>query len=83
MFPHRPSQASGCRSPPRLAATADTFGYAKDPFALKPLLVTETDSFVAIATEEIAIRAAFTDNGQGGSYKVREAQAKEVRVWQR
>jgi len=66
-----------------LAATADVFGYAKDPFALKPLLVTETDSFVAIATEEIAIRAAFADDGQGRPYQVREAQAKEVRVWQR
>ena len=66
-----------------LAATADEFGYAKDPFALKPLLVTETATFVAIATEEVAIRAAFADDGQGGSYKVREAQAKEVCVWRR
>ncbi len=66
-----------------LAATANQLGYAKDPFALKPLLVTETASFVAIATEEIAIRAAFADDGQGQPYQVREAQAKEVRVWQR
>jgi glutamate synthase domain-containing protein 1 len=66
-----------------LAATADAFGFAKDPFALKPLLVTETDHFVAIATEEMAIRAAFADDGQGQPYRVREAQAKEVRVWQR
>jgi glutamate synthase domain-containing protein 1 len=66
-----------------LAATVDEIGFAKDPFALKPLLVTETDAFVAIATEEIAIRAAFADDGQGRSYQVREAQAKEVRVWQR
>ena len=66
-----------------LVATADAIGYAKDPFALKPLLVTETSAFVAIATEEIAIRAAFADDGQGHPYQVREAQAKEVRVWQR
>jgi glutamate synthase domain-containing protein 1 len=66
-----------------LAATADALGYAKDPFALKPLLVTETNSFVAIANEEIAIRAALADDGQGQPYRVREAQAKEVRVWQR
>jgi len=66
-----------------LAATADAIGFAKDPFALKPLLLAETDRFVAIATEEIAIRAAFTDNGEGGSYRVREAQAKEVCVWER
>lgn len=61
-----------------LAATQDALGFAKDPFAFKPLLVTETDNFVAVATEEIAIRSAFE-----GTYEVREAQAKEVRIWQR
>jgi glutamine phosphoribosylpyrophosphate amidotransferase len=50
----------------------------KDPFALKPLVMTETDAFVAVATEEIAIRSAIP-----GKYSVREAQVKEVRVWQR
>lgn len=66
-----------------LAATTNELGYAKDPFALKPLVVTETNAFVAIATEEIAIRAALPDDGAGHPYRVREAQAKEVRVWQR
>lgn len=66
-----------------LAATADAIGFAKDPFALKPLLVAETDTFVALATEEIAMRAALADDGAGCPYAVREAQAKEVRVWQR
>lgn len=61
-----------------LAATADYIGFAKDPFAFKPLLFTETDDFVAVATEEIAIRSAF-----GDSCEVREAQAKDVSVWQR
>jgi glutamine phosphoribosylpyrophosphate amidotransferase len=61
-----------------LAATADAMGFAKDPFAFKPLLVAETDAFVAVATEEIALRAALD-----GSYEAREAQAKEVRVWHR
>jgi glutamine phosphoribosylpyrophosphate amidotransferase len=61
-----------------LAATGTEFGFVKDPFALKPLVFTETNDFVAIATEEIAIRAAFP-----GSYDVREAQVKEARVWQR
>ena len=61
-----------------LVATSDALGFAKDPFAFKPLLFTETDHFVAVATEEIAIRAAFA-----GTYEVREAQAKEVRIWQR
>ena len=61
-----------------LAATESEFGFVRDPFALKPLCFTETDAFVAIATEEIAIRAAFE-----GEYAVRETQAKEVRVWRR
>ncbi len=60
-----------------IAATPDAVGFAKDPFALKPLLFTETEHFVAIATEEIAIHTAF-----GGTYEAREAQAGEVRVWQ-
>lgn len=61
-----------------LVATAEALGFCKDPFAFKPLLFTETDGFVAIATEEIAIRSAFA-----GDYDVREAQVKEVRVWRR
>ena len=61
-----------------LAASERELGFVKDPFALKPLVMTETDSFVAVATEEIAIRAALP-----GAYAVREAQVREVRVWQR
>ena len=61
-----------------LAATTDTLGFAKDPFALKPLLFTETDSFVAVATEEIAMSSALE-----GSYLAREAQARDVQIWQR
>ena len=61
-----------------LAATEDYIGFAKDPFAFKPLLFTETEDFVAVATEEIAIRSAF-----GDACEVREAQAKDVSVWQR
>lgn len=61
-----------------LAATERELGFVKDTFALKPLVMTETDKFVAVATEEIAIRAALP-----GQYAVREAQVREVRVWQR
>jgi methylamine---glutamate N-methyltransferase subunit A len=61
-----------------LAATPQALGFAKDPFALKPLLCTETETFVAVATDEMAIRAACE-----GTYTVGEAQAREVRVWQR
>ena len=32
-------------------------GFAHDPFGFKPLIVAETDALVAIATEEIALRA--------------------------
>jgi glutamate synthase domain-containing protein 1 len=61
-----------------LAATAGQLGFVKDAYALKPLLVAETDRFVAVANEETAIRARFP-----GTYQVREAGVKEVRVWQR
>jgi glutamate synthase domain-containing protein 1 len=45
-----------------LAATENEIGFAKDAFGLKPLIVAETDEFVAIATEEVALRAAFGDD---------------------
>ncbi|MBI2194913.1 MAG: glutamine phosphoribosylpyrophosphate amidotransferase [Planctomycetes bacterium] len=61
-----------------LAATARQVGFAKDPFAFKPLLFAETDTAVVVATEEMAIRSGLT-----GRYVVREAQAREVRVWSR
>lgn len=60
-----------------LAATSDALGFVRDRFALKPLLFAETDTFVAVATEEIAMRSAFE-----GGYEVREAETKEVRLWQ-
>ncbi|MGB0388028.1 MAG: glutamine phosphoribosylpyrophosphate amidotransferase [Ardenticatenaceae bacterium] len=59
-------------------STPDAMGFVRDPFALKPLLYTETDTFVAMANEEQAIRAAIP-----GDYLVREAQAREVQLWQR
>jgi glutamate synthase domain-containing protein 1 len=61
-----------------LAVTATEMGFVKDPYAFKPLVVAETDEFVAVATEEIAIRSAIP-----GEYKVSEAQVEEVRVWSR
>ncbi len=61
-----------------LAATASEMGFIKDPFALKPLVFTETDAFVAVATEEVAIRAALP-----GNYAVSEPQARAARVWTR
>jgi glutamate synthase domain-containing protein 1 len=60
-----------------LAATADAFGFAKDRFCLKPLIVAETDHAVAIANEEIAIHATL-----GAGYRAREAGARTVQVWE-
>ena len=61
-----------------LAVTATEMGFVKDPYAFKPLVVAETGEFVAVATEEIAIRSAIP-----GDYQVSEAQVEEVRVWSR
>src|SRR5262245_9522837 len=60
-----------------LAATSDAFGFAKDPFSLKPLIVGETADAIAIANEEIAFHAAL-----GGRYRAREAAAGATGVWE-
>ncbi|MGH7318389.1 MAG: hypothetical protein ACRELA_02015, partial [Candidatus Rokuibacteriota bacterium] len=60
-----------------LAATADAFGFAKDPFCLKPLIVAESERVIAIANEEIALPAALP-----GGYRAREAGARAVAVWE-
>src|SRR5262245_14883246 len=59
-----------------LAATATEIGFAKDPFGLKPLIVAENDEFVAIATEEVALRAAF-----GEEVETWEPLAGTVQTW--
>jgi len=61
-----------------LAATADEFGYARDPFALKPLITVETDDVVAVANEEIAIRSVL-----GSAGAAHEPSGHVHRVWQR
>jgi glutamate synthase domain-containing protein 1 len=61
-----------------LAATDEAFGFAKDPFCLKPLIVAETDGAVAIANEEIALAAALP-----AGYRAREAGAGAVGLWVR
>lgn len=61
-----------------LAATATEFGFAKDGFSSKPLLMAETEEAVVVATEEIAIFAAC-----GGDAHAVELPAREVRVWSR
>ncbi|HUG81211.1 MAG TPA: hypothetical protein VML01_06085 [Bryobacterales bacterium] len=59
-----------------LVSTADAMGFVKDSFAHKPLLFGETDEFAAVATEEIAFRTEFSND-----FRVREAGAREVKVW--
>jgi len=61
-----------------LAVTEEEMGYVKDQYGFKPLVFAETPDFVAVATEEIAIRKAIP-----GHFAVREAQVEEVRVWRR
>ena len=60
-----------------LAATADELGFAKDQFGLKPLVVAEAEAFVAIATEEIAIRRAFP----GVAVRAVEPPPRTARAW--
>jgi glutamate synthase domain-containing protein 1 len=59
-----------------LIATADSIGYARDQFGTKPLIIAETDDFVALASEEVALRQAFPYE-----LDTREAAACEVRTW--
>ncbi|MBI4560768.1 MAG: glutamine phosphoribosylpyrophosphate amidotransferase [Candidatus Rokubacteria bacterium] len=59
-----------------LAATAEGLGYAKDPFCLKPLIVAETDEFVALVNEEGALRTTFE-----GDFQAREPSGRQVRAW--
>jgi len=61
-----------------LVATADQLGFARDPFALKPLITVETRDWVAIANEEVAIRAALGDAGVA-----HEPSGHIVRLWDR
>ncbi|MEE9301584.1 MAG: glutamine amidotransferase [Alphaproteobacteria bacterium] len=44
-----------------LVATADRLGMAKDTMAAKPLVLYESDEFIGIASEEVAIRSVFKD----------------------
>ena len=59
-----------------LAATDNTLAYVRDRFGFKPLIVAETDDFVAIATEEIALRRALS-----GPFMAVEPPPGSVRIW--
>ncbi len=59
-----------------LAATADSLAFVKDRFGLKPLIVAETDDFVALATEEVALRRVFP-----GPFSAIEPPPHTMRIW--
>jgi glutamate synthase domain-containing protein 1 len=59
-----------------LAANVDTLAYVKDRYGFKPLMVAETDAFVAIATEEISLRQAL-----GHDFVAREPAPGSMKVW--
>ena len=44
-----------------LVATADSLGMAKDTMAAKPMVLYESDDFVGLASEEVAIRGIMPD----------------------
>jgi glutamate synthase domain-containing protein 1 len=43
-----------------LVASAEGLGIVRDRFGFKPLVLAETDEFIAVATEEVALRRALT-----------------------
>jgi methylamine---glutamate N-methyltransferase subunit A len=60
-----------------LVATADSLGMAKDVMAAKPMVLYESDKFIALASEEVAIRSVFPH--EIDTFDPYEG---EVRVWQ-
>jgi glutamate synthase domain-containing protein 1 len=59
-----------------LVATSDSLGMAKDTMAAKPMVLHESDDFIAMASEEVAIRSIFpTEIDTFDPYDG------EVRVW--
>jgi glutamate synthase domain-containing protein 1 len=44
-----------------LVATGDLLGMAKDTMAAKPMVLYESDDFIGLASEEVAIRSIFKD----------------------
>jgi len=59
-----------------LAASADCLAFVKDRFGFKPLMLAETEDFVALATEEIALRQAL-----GRDFVAREPASGTLGVW--
>ena len=60
-----------------VVATSDQLGMAKDVMAAKPMVLYESEEFVALASEEVAIRSVFPH--EIDTYDPYEG---EVKVWQ-
>ncbi len=60
-----------------VVATSDQLGMAKDVMAAKPMVLYESDDFIALASEEVAIRSIFPH--EIDTFDPYEG---EVRVWQ-
>ena len=61
-----------------LVATAGSLGMAKDVMAAKPMVLYESDTFIGLASEEVAIRSVFPH--EIDTFDPYEG---EVRVWKR
>ena len=59
-----------------LVATHNSLGMAKDVMAAKPMVLYESDEFIALASEEVAIRSIFPDE-----IDTTDPYEGEVRVW--
>lgn len=59
-----------------IAITPEKVGLAKEPFGMKPMVIAETDDFVAFASESMAIT-----NGFGKNLSVFEPGSEEVMIW--
>lgn len=59
-----------------LVSTADRLGMAKDTMAAKPMVLYEDDKFIALASEEVAIRSIFPSE-----IDTCDPYEGEVRVW--
>jgi len=60
-----------------LVTTSDSLGMAKDVMAAKPMVLYESEDFIALASEEIAIRTIFPSE-----IETTDPYEGEVRVWQ-
>jgi methylamine---glutamate N-methyltransferase subunit A len=61
-----------------LVTTSDSLGMAKDTMAAKPMVLYEDNQFVALASEEVAIRSVFPHE-----IDTSDPYDEEVRVWHR